>query len=84
MTAIERFQSAKLYVITCPPAAGPDGYAAMVDAACQGGADVVQFRDKTLSAKERFAVARRLVEICRANGALFIVNDAIDSALMAG
>ncbi len=84
MTPIERFAAARLYVITCPPGTGPNGYGPMVEAACQGGADVVQFRDKGLSGQEKYRVASRLAEICRAHKTLFIVNDAMDLALMVG
>ena len=43
---VDQFNRAKLYVITCPPKEGPVGYEPMVRAACEGGADVVQLRDK--------------------------------------
>jgi len=80
---IDQFKAAKLYVITCPPKNGPTGYAAMVDAACQGGADIIQFRDKTLDWKEKFEMALSLRKICAAHKVLFIVNDATDMALAA-
>jgi thiamine-phosphate pyrophosphorylase len=78
---IERFNQARLYVITCPPKDGPQGYEGMVRAACQGGADIVQFRDKLVSGKERYTVAGRLRKICQDFGVLFIVNDALEVAL---
>ena len=78
---IERFNQARLYVITCPPQSGPDGYEPMVRAACEGGADVLQFRDKWITGKERYRVAARLRRICRDFGVLFIVNDALEVAL---
>ena len=78
---IERFKAAKLYAITCVPTSGGAGYTAMAEAACQGGVDILQFRDKILSWKERFEVARELRKICAAHRVLFIVNDATDLAL---
>jgi len=81
MALIDQFVSSQLYVITCPPAAGPQGYSSMVEAACAGGADVVQFRDKTLSWKARYEVCSELRKICRKHNVLFIVNDAVDLAL---
>src|SRR5882672_8307044 len=78
---IERFNQARLYVITCPPKSGPDGYEPMVRSACEGGADIVQFRDKLVTGKERYMVAGRLRKICRDFGVLFIVNDALEVAL---
>jgi thiamine-phosphate pyrophosphorylase len=84
MAIIDRFVAARLYVITCPPAAGLTGYPAMVRAACEGGADVVQFRDKMLSVKERYDVGLQLAEICYEHKVLFIVNDMLDLALSVG
>ena len=80
-TVIERFNQARLYVITCPPREGPEGYEPMVRAACIGGADVIQFRDKLITGKERYRAAARLKNICREFGVLFIVNDALEVAL---
>ena len=53
----------------------------MVRAACEGGVDVLQFRDKTLAWKEKFEVAQQLRKICTEFNVLFIVNDATDLAL---
>jgi len=78
---IEQFEAARLYVITCAPKEGASGYDAMVRAACEGGADVIQFRDKLITGRERYTVAARLRKICQDNGALFIVNDALEVAL---
>ncbi len=81
MTLIKRFIAARLYAITCPPKEGLGGYEAMVRAACQGGADIIQFRDKLITGKERYRAAARLKNICREFGVLFIVNDALEVAL---
>jgi thiamine-phosphate pyrophosphorylase len=83
MSLIERFIAARLYAITCPPMAGALGYAEMVEAACAGGADIVQFRDKTLPWKDKYEVAKDLRKICAKYYVLFIVNDATDLALAA-
>jgi thiamine-phosphate pyrophosphorylase len=56
----------------------------MVRAACQGGADIVQFRDKLITGRERYAAAARLLKICRESRVLFIVNDALEVALAVG
>ncbi len=80
---LERFISVRLYVITCPPVTGPQGYESMVDDACRGGADAVQFRDKLLSVRERYETALRLRTVCSRYNVLFIVNDSIDIALAA-
>jgi thiamine-phosphate pyrophosphorylase len=56
----------------------------MVRAACEGGADVIQFRDKMLSVKERYDVGLQLAEICYEHKVIFIVNDMLDLALAVG
>jgi thiamine-phosphate pyrophosphorylase len=53
-------------------------------AACRGGASVVQLRAKRATDREALAWAARILELCRAAGALFIVNDRFDLALAAG
>src|SRR4029077_20238407 len=81
---IQRFHQARLYCIPCPPKEGPGGYEAMVRAACEGGADVIQFRDKLITGKEGYQAAAKLLKICRQSGVLFIVNDALEVALAIG
>lgn len=76
------FSDVHLYVVTQPPRSG-QSYTAMVQAACAGGADVVQLRDKTLSARELFRLAKDLQAICDRTGTIFILNDRVDVALAA-
>jgi thiamine-phosphate pyrophosphorylase len=83
MNTLERFKAARLYVITCPPAAGQT-YEQMVKSACLGRADIIQFRDKMLPHKDLYEVAQRFRNICAAHDALFIVNDHLEVALAAG
>jgi thiamine-phosphate pyrophosphorylase len=82
-SVIDQFKAARLYAITCP---APDGasYEKMVRAACEGGADVVQFRDKHLPHKQLYEIAANLRTICAEHGVLFIVNDLLEVALAAG
>src|SRR5437870_4688074 len=80
-SVLERLKAARLYVITTPPS--ECSYEQMVADACAGGADVVQFRDKLLSRKERYELAGKLRTICSANHVLFIVNDDLEIALAA-
>jgi len=47
----------------------------LAEAACAGGADIVQLRDKSQPVESFAAVARRVAEICRHHGVTFIVND---------
>ena len=52
--------------------------------ACRGGARILQYRDKTATRKQILKTARQLRNIAADHGALFIVNDYIDIALLAG
>src|SRR4051794_5571263 len=80
-SVIERFKAARLYAITTAPV--DTTYERMAQEACRGGVDVLQFRDKILSHKDRYEVARRLRAICAGYGVLFIVNDHLEVALAA-
>jgi thiamine-phosphate pyrophosphorylase len=48
----------------------------------RGGADVVQLRHKSLARGELLALARRIRDITRHAGAIFVVNDHVDIALL--
>jgi len=63
-----------LYAVT-PDLADVDALAAKVGAAIEGGARIVQYRNKSLASSARRAQAQRLAEICLRHGVLFIVND---------
>jgi thiamine-phosphate pyrophosphorylase len=63
-----------LYVIT-PDALSSDVLIARVDEAIGGGARLVQYRRKGVSASEKLDEARRIAALCRDRSALFIVND---------
>ena len=68
-----------LYLIT------PPVYSAAlehkVSEALQGGAALLQYRDKHSSAEEKYHNAMRLKQLCLDHGALFIINDDIQLAL---
>jgi thiamine-phosphate pyrophosphorylase len=74
--------AARLYAIT--PDAEPDAVVRLVGAVLRGGADVVQLRHKTLARGALLDLARRLAEAVHGAGRLFIVNDHLDIALLAG
>ncbi len=82
-SVVERLKAAKLYVVTTEVASEAE-YVRIVEQACVGGADIVQFRNKTISHKDRYEVAARLKAICAAHNVLFIVNDHLEVALAAG
>jgi thiamine-phosphate pyrophosphorylase len=72
--------AARLYVIT--PDVPPERIVEIAAAAQRGGADIIQLRQKTLARGELLDLARRLREVV--TGALFIVNDYVDIALLCG
>ena len=73
--------AAHLYVIT--PDRTPDQLVELARAVLRGGADVLQLRHKTMPRGELLSLARRLRDITKEAGALFIVNDHLDIALIA-
>ncbi|MBD3337436.1 MAG: thiamine phosphate synthase [Candidatus Eisenbacteria bacterium] len=48
-----------------------------------GGADVIQYREKAASCREMIAAATAIQAACRKSGVAFIVNDRVDVALAA-
>lgn len=60
----------------------PDRVAALAAAALRGGADVLQLRHKLLSRGDLLILARQLRALASTSGALFIVNDHLDLALL--
>ena len=73
-----------LYAITDAGLTPGDTLLPAVAAALRGGARVIQYRDKTPEADDRQRRAAALREICRAQDALFIVNDDIELAAEVG
>jgi thiamine-phosphate pyrophosphorylase len=73
-----------LYVITDTKLSGGRSHEEIARLAADGGADVVQLRDKTAGAKELVAAGKRIREITHRKGVLFVVNDRLDIALACG
>ncbi|HZV80046.1 MAG TPA: thiamine phosphate synthase [Candidatus Binatus sp.] len=72
----------RLYLITdTSPKLGLLG---VIEAAVQGGVDMVQLREKRLDDGELLAAAREAARLCRRLGVPFIVNDRADIARAAG
>lgn len=79
--ARERLQSVNLCLLVTD-ALCPQGGDAVVQAALQGGSPMIQLREKTIPDGALLERARRYREWTRAAGALFIVNDRPDLALL--
>lgn len=78
-------QQLRLYAVTDRTWA-PDEAALFrqIEAAVRGGAGVVQLREKRLSPAAFLAEAKRFTALCRALGAVSIINDSLDAALESG
>lgn len=77
------FELPKLYPITDRRLSGLT-HAEQVARLCEGGARLVQLREKHLSPREFFAEASEAVRLAREWGATVIVNDRADVALAVG
>ncbi len=69
-----RARLAGLYAVT-PDEADTARLAALVEAAIDGGARAIQYRNKAATPSLRHEQAARLARVCAGHGALFIVND---------
>jgi thiamine-phosphate pyrophosphorylase len=76
-----RLEAARLYVITADRT--PEQVIDLARAVLRGGADMVQLRHKTLPRFALLELALKLRDLTTAAGALFIVNDHVDIALIA-
>jgi len=70
-----------LYVVTDEKISKGLSHADIARQAVEGGADVIQLRDKNLQGKEFFEAACTIRTITTRAGALFIINDRLDIAL---
>jgi len=73
----------RLYLVTGASDKARD-YAAFLADVIEAGVGMVQLREKGLTDNELIATARVFAQACRDNGALFIVNDRLDVALLSG
>lgn len=70
-----------LYVITDETLSKGLTHQEIARRAIHGGADVIQLRDKRLSARELLTCAIEIRDLTKSAGAMFIVNDRLDIAL---
>lgn len=73
-----------LYAITDARLQSPDALYQRVSLAIDGGASIIQYRDKSADTRLRLEQAQALVELCRARGARLIVNDDVALAASCG
>lgn len=75
----------RLYAVTDRAwAADEDALMAQIEAAIDGGASVVQLREKHLDSAAFLAEAERFVALCRRKGAVSIINDDVEIAVKTG
>ncbi len=79
-----RDQPRGLYVIIDPAVTAGRDPLSVAREAVAGGARLVQLRDKTPEKGLQLPLAEALAALCREAGALFIVNDHVDLALVVG
>jgi thiamine-phosphate pyrophosphorylase len=73
-----------LYAITDPALAAERGLISQVSETLEGGARIIQYRDKSNDKDHRQAEAQQLLALCRKHNALFIINDDLELALTIG
>lgn len=82
---VRKFQEeVTLYPVSCQKLARGRDDLQWLAAVLAGGARIVQLRDKEASARQLLVKAHAFREQTRAAGALFIVNDRLDIALLSG
>jgi thiamine-phosphate pyrophosphorylase len=72
----------KLCVITDTAVQKKYSHIDIVKMAIEGGADIVQFRDKILPTGKLIDIAAKIRELCSNAGVTFIVNDRVDVAMI--
>lgn len=73
-----------LYVIIDPAIASGRDEVEIALQAIEGGARMIQLRDKTRPEAEQLPIAKRLADACRQHDVPFFVNDYIELALQSG
>jgi len=83
-TSLNLRSALSLYVIPDRIIGAPLSLKEQARLAIEGGATAIQLRDKSMDGGELLATARSIADMCSKSGALFIVNDRLDVALLSG
>ncbi|ACZ42131.1 thiamine-phosphate pyrophosphorylase [Thermobaculum terrenum ATCC BAA-798] len=70
-----------LYVITDPDLSGGRMHTEVAKLALEGGANVIEFRDKRATVRRQYEVAKQLRELTKQYNAYLIINDRPDIAM---
>lgn len=74
-------QACRLCVITDPELGRGLSHVDIARQALEGGAPMIQLRDKSAGLRQLLPQAQEIASLCRERGAYFIVNDRLDLAL---
>lgn len=77
-------RSIRLYVIPDRKIGAPKNLIEQTKELLAGGATAIQLRDKELSGRKLLETATEMARLCKEAGALFIVNDRLDIAILSG
>ena len=77
-------RSIRLYVIPDRKIGAPKNLVEQTKELLAGGATAIQLRDKELSGRKLLETATEMARLCKEAGALFIVNDRLDIAILSG
>lgn len=76
-------QIGRLHVLTDTAVQSRFSHLELARLAIRGGADTIQFRQKSGATREMIQIARQLKKLCKDAGVTFIVNDRVDVAIAA-
>jgi len=77
----KRFDEIDLYVVTCEKLSNGRSNLKVLDAVIKGGGKIIQLRDKQISKRDFFQLAKKFREITLKAGILLIINDYLDVAM---
>jgi len=81
MDSMKNIQNWKLYIITDQQLSGGKSHLQVAEEVIHGGADVIQFRDKSATSGDLYHSARQIRDLTRKHQIPFIINDRLDIAL---
>ncbi len=77
-----KFDEIDLYVVTCEKLSNGRSNLEVLDAVIKGGGKIIQLRDKQISKRDFFQLAKKFREITLKAGILLIINDYLDVAMV--
>jgi thiamine-phosphate pyrophosphorylase len=77
----DKFQQVDIYPVTCEQLSAGRSNLEVLQAVIQGGAKIIQLREKEYHKKDLYNLARKFREITTKTGVLLIINDHVDIAV---